>query len=122
MPSLYQGGKTRLERITAAAHARHAATFNPQLHVERVKKQNKPRRRVSMGVVMDAATGEVLEEAPEESVAGKRKSRRMSTILSRTATEHRLRDAERRVWFNISIAWLGMQLMLTFIRIAVRAK
>ena len=76
MTSSYQGGKTRLERITAAAHARHAATFNPQLHVERVKKQNKPRRRVSMGVVMDAATGEVLGDAPEESVAGKRKSRR----------------------------------------------
>ena len=122
MTSSYQGGKTRLERITAAAHARHAATFNPQLHVERVKKQNKPRRRVSMGVVMDAATGEVLGDAPEESVAGKRKSRRMSTILSRTATEHRLRDAERRVWFDISIDWLGMQLMLTFLRIAVRAE
>ncbi|KAK7688124.1 hypothetical protein QCA50_008494 [Cerrena zonata] len=89
-------GKTQLERITAAAHARQAATFNPQLHVEPVKKQPKPRRRVSMGVVVDAATGEVLEGASQESNAGKRKSRRMSTIMNRTATEHRLRDAERK--------------------------
>lgn len=94
---IVQGGRSQLERITAAAHTRHAATFNPQLLAESVKKQTRPRRRVSMGVVVDAVTGEVLDGNSQESVTGKRKSRRMSTILNRTATEHRLRDAERKV-------------------------
>ncbi|PIL30774.1 transcription factor [Ganoderma sinense ZZ0214-1] len=57
-------GRTQLERITALAHARQAATFNPTVVApspDKPKGEKKLKRRVSLGIVVNAETGEVLE-------------------------------------------------------------
>ncbi|KAI0079073.1 hypothetical protein K474DRAFT_725781 [Panus rudis PR-1116 ss-1] len=92
-------GRTQLDRITAAAHARHAATFNPQLHdddfsssTSTPKHKHRVSRRVSMGIVVDAATGEVLEGSVP-GTDGKRYSRRTHTMLNTRDTVSRIKDA-----------------------------
>ncbi|KAI0641089.1 YL1 nuclear protein-domain-containing protein [Trametes meyenii] len=99
-------GRTHLERVTALAHARQAATFNPELiappEIDRTEK--KIRRRVSLGVAVDAETGEVtsleagpLEEAESTSAAlVRRHSTRTHTVANTSATVSRVRDEERK--------------------------
>lgn len=86
-PSLLQGGRTQLEKITAAAHERQKMTFNPQAtETQRSAPPTKPKRRVSMGVVINAETGEVMEGAR------KRQSRRTHTMLNTSATVSRMKE------------------------------
>lgn len=83
-----QVARSQLDKVTAAAHARQKATFNPQLTVNDTAKTvpaSKPKRRVSLGVVVDAATGEVMQ-------SGKRHSRRSHTMLATSMSDARLRD------------------------------
>ncbi|KAI0638886.1 YL1 nuclear protein-domain-containing protein [Trametes polyzona] len=98
--------RTHLERITALAHARQAATFHPELIVppEKDKPEKKIRRRVSLGVAVDAETGEVttLESAAAEDIEsasaalGRRHSTRRYTVANTTATVSRVKDEERK--------------------------
>ncbi|CDO71734.1 hypothetical protein BN946_scf184920.g18, partial [Trametes cinnabarina] len=98
--------RTHLERITALAHARQADTFNPQLSAppEKEKGEKRPRRRVSLGVAVDAETGEVtsldtgaVEEAESASAAlGRRHSMRAHTVANTSATVNRVKDEERK--------------------------
>lgn len=75
--------------MTAAAHARHKDNFNPQMSATPGLVGEKIKRRVSLGVVVDAETGEVLEKS-------KRYSRRSHTMLNTSATVSRMQDAEEK--------------------------
>ncbi|EIW65179.1 uncharacterized protein TRAVEDRAFT_160013 [Trametes versicolor FP-101664 SS1] len=98
--------RTHLERITALAHARQAATFHPELVAppEKEKTEKKIRRRVSLGVAVDAETGEVtslgqdtVDEVESASVAlGRRHSTRTHTVANTSATVSRVKDEERK--------------------------
>lgn len=102
-----QTNRTHLERITALAHARQAATFHPELVAppEKEKTEKKIRRRVSLGVAVDAETGEVtslgldtMDEVESTSVAlGRRHSTRTHTVANTSATVSRVKDEERKV-------------------------
>ncbi len=88
-----QAGRTQLEKITAAAHARNKVTFNPQAaEMQERSAPPKPKRRVSMGVVINAETGEVMESAR------KRQSRRTHTMMNTSATDNRMKEeVEKKV-------------------------
>ncbi|KAF5361713.1 hypothetical protein D9758_007299 [Tetrapyrgos nigripes] len=86
--------KTRLERATAAAHERQKVTFDPAAHVPSAPKPKKPKRRVSLGVAINAETGEVI---PDDSGNGAtRKSKRGSTRLNTTETVKRALQEEEK--------------------------
>ncbi|KAG6371260.1 YL1 nuclear protein-domain-containing protein [Boletus reticuloceps] len=86
--------RARVEKATAAAHARQRVTFNPGATTSRPRTQ-KPKRRVSLGVVVNAETGEVIEGGAG-TVGVKRKSQRRHTILNTSATVNRIKDAEEK--------------------------
>ncbi|KAH9939033.1 YL1 nuclear protein-domain-containing protein [Epithele typhae] len=99
--------RTQLERVTALAHARQAATFNPAASAppppEKPKGEKKLNRRVSLGFAVNAETGEVLEaggEADEASTPvsaiGRRHSLRAQTLANTSATFSRARDEVRK--------------------------
>lgn len=92
---LVQVARTQLEKITAAAHARQKATFNPDLSTNDEPKAvapSKMKRKVSMGVVVDAETGAVVE-------SGKRQSQRSLTRLNTSMTDLRAKDEmEKKVY------------------------
>ncbi|KAI0324453.1 hypothetical protein GY45DRAFT_1262825 [Cubamyces sp. BRFM 1775] len=96
--------RTHLERITALAHARQAATFNPELIAPEEKKAEKRiRRRVSIGVAVNAETGEVTPLEPEadaensaSAALGRRHSTRTHTVANTSATEIRAKDEVER--------------------------
>ena len=79
--------RSQLEKVKAAAHARQRATFNPQIRTDVTKPSAppKPKRRVSLGVVVDAETGLVMP-------SGKRHSQRSYTVLSTSTSDARFRD------------------------------
>ncbi|KAI0307401.1 YL1 nuclear protein-domain-containing protein [Multifurca ochricompacta] len=84
--------QSRIERATAAAHARQRVTFNPEIYDDTAEETSsfmaKKRRRVSLGLAIDAETGEVINNA-------QRQSRRSHTILNTSATAQRMKkDAE----------------------------
>ncbi|KAI0683332.1 YL1 nuclear protein-domain-containing protein [Cytidiella melzeri] len=83
--------RSHLDRITAAAHARQKATFNPEANATPMVKTpaSKMNRRVSLGAVVDAETGAVLE-------SGKRKSLRRHTMLNSSMTEIRAKDEKEK--------------------------
>ncbi|KAI0761163.1 hypothetical protein BD413DRAFT_248733 [Trametes elegans] len=103
---LLQTTRTHLDRITALAHARQAATFNPEFIApsEKEKTEKKIRRRVSMGVAVDAETGEVTTLEPDVTIdpesastaLRRRHSMRTHTVANTTATVSRVRDEERK--------------------------
>lgn len=55
----------------------------------------RPKRRVSLGVVVNAETGEVIEGGAGR-VGAKRKSQRRHTIMNTSATVNRIKDAEEK--------------------------
>ncbi|KAH7920491.1 hypothetical protein BV22DRAFT_1098016 [Leucogyrophana mollusca] len=83
--------RSRLEKATAAAHARQKATFNPQAQAsspaEASASAAKSKRRVALGGAINAETGEVIEGT-------KRQSRRTHTIMNTSATVNRIKNAE----------------------------
>lgn len=95
-----------MERITAAAHKRHQAAFNPEMYEAEAQRKKaaaatKLKRKVSMGVVVDAETGEVMTAGAEEAGGGeggedesRRRSKRTQTVQNRTAHIQRLRKEE----------------------------
>ncbi|KZT09020.1 uncharacterized protein LAESUDRAFT_647858 [Laetiporus sulphureus 93-53] len=89
--SVQKAARTKLDKVTAAAHARQKATFNPQNEPLASTHMNTPKanRRVSLGPAIDAETGEIVEKA-------KRHSQRSHTMLSTSATVSRMKDAEEK--------------------------
>ncbi|EIW86247.1 hypothetical protein CONPUDRAFT_161045 [Coniophora puteana RWD-64-598 SS2] len=85
-----RSARTRLEKATAAAHARQKVTFQPDTSVSSSKPTaSKPKRRVSLGVTTNAETGETVEGA-------KRSSKRRYTVANTSATATRVRDAKEK--------------------------
>lgn len=86
-----QVAQNRVARAAAAAHARLRVTFNPEIYddvIEETSMVAKKKRRVSLGLAIDAETGEVINNA-------QRQSRRSHTILNTSATALRMKkDAE----------------------------
>jgi vacuolar protein sorting-associated protein 72 len=83
-----------VEKATAAAHARQRVTFHPQAETsEKVhnKEPQKLKRRVSLGVAVNAETGEVIEGGTRQ-----RQSQRSHTIMNTSATVNRMKDAEEK--------------------------
>ncbi|KAI9566103.1 YL1 nuclear protein-domain-containing protein [Boletus coccyginus] len=89
--------RARFEKATAAAHERQRVTFNPQAMLSQPRSQvtQRPKRRVSLGVVVNAETGEVIEGGAGR-VGAKRKSQRRHTIMNTSATVNRIKDAEEK--------------------------
>lgn len=86
-----QTARSKLEKVTAIAHARQKATFNPETQktTNAESSETKLKRRVSLGVVIDAETGEVMERA-------KRQSTRSHTMLNTSATVSRMKDEKEK--------------------------
>jgi hypothetical protein len=87
-----QTARSKVEKAMAIAHVRNKATFNPQAHALSPSKSEVPKRRVSMGTVIDAETGETVESSGKR----KRQSQRKHTVLNTSATVTRMRNAEVR--------------------------
>ena len=95
--------------MTAAAHKRHQAVFNTDLQVADTQRKKahaaeKLKRKVALGAVVDAETGEVIpmdvdSTAKVDNVANSRQSRRRSTrtytVESRAALNERIRKEEQ---------------------------
>ncbi|KAN0121360.1 YL1 nuclear domain containing protein [Russula decolorans] len=87
-----KAGQNRVERTVALAHARQRVTFNPETYDDAAEETSsmvaKKKRRVSLGLAIDAETGEVINNA-------QRQSRRSHTVLNTSATAQRMKkDAE----------------------------
>lgn len=86
--------RQRVTKAVEAAAVRSKATFNLQEQASTStptrKLTAKDRRRVSLGVAVDAATGKVVSSASH------RKSRRKSTVLNSQQVHSRLKDAESK--------------------------
>ncbi|KAH9994504.1 YL1 nuclear protein-domain-containing protein [Russula vinacea] len=87
-----KAAQNRVEKAAAVAHARLRVTFNPETYDEAAEETSsmvaKKKRRVSLGLAIDAETGEVINNA-------QRQSRRSYTVLSTSATAQRMKkDAE----------------------------
>jgi len=87
-----QAAQNRIERAAALAHARQKVTFKPETYDDVLEETSsmvvKKKRRVSIGLAIDAETGEVINNA-------QRQSRRSHTILNTSATARRMKkDAE----------------------------
>jgi hypothetical protein len=88
----------KIAKATALAHDRQKVTFDPQ-HVQPKAQQqhqkasgSKLKRRVSLGLVVNAETGEVLKS--------KRHSMRRHTVMNTSETVIRMKKSEaRRVRF-----------------------
>ncbi|KAF8641545.1 hypothetical protein AX16_009922 [Volvariella volvacea WC 439] len=85
--------RSKLERVTQAAHERHKATFNPQAVVEPPKPKPKPR------VTVDSTLNSELAEAKDavgRLPGSKRKSQRSHTVLNTTATVQRIQESGKK--------------------------
>ncbi|THV01225.1 hypothetical protein K435DRAFT_409380 [Dendrothele bispora CBS 962.96] len=98
-----KAAKTRLERATAAAHERQKVTFDPTAYAASPSaskpKKGKPKRRVSLGLTINAETGEVMAVQNEDGETGTgptRKSKRGSTRLNTTETVKRMLESEEK--------------------------
>lgn len=83
----FQVAQSKLDKVTAAANARQKATFNPEEGEDSTPTPvvQKVKRRVSIGVVVDAETGAIVE-------SGKRHSQRRHTVLNTSISDLRLKD------------------------------
>lgn len=91
-------------------------TFNPTAAPAEPKKpKEKPKRRVSLGVAVDAETGEVMDVDGSEYVApvatggrSGRKSTRKHTMQNTEATVERLRESVKMRVGIVSGAWSAL--------------
>ncbi|RXW18998.1 hypothetical protein EST38_g6858 [Candolleomyces aberdarensis] len=90
-----RAARSRLEKATAAAHARNKATFNPQAQSAPPKASSKPKERLRIEDISDdlpvASTSATVGDS---SLKRKRKSLRTQTVLNTTATVKRLKEIE----------------------------
>ncbi|KAF8633184.1 hypothetical protein AX15_001482 [Amanita polypyramis BW_CC] len=95
--------KSKFEKLTAAADARLRVTFDPEAATKAIQKP-KPRRRISLGLAVNAETGEVdgaptaggLDSSTIQGQTKIRQSRRKQTIQNTVETVKRLKSSEER--------------------------
>ncbi|KAF8060864.1 YL1 nuclear protein-domain-containing protein [Lyophyllum atratum] len=90
-----KSARSRVEKATAAAHEKHKVTFNPQAEASASTSKLKVQRRVSLGVAVNAETGEILP-ADKSSPKKKRHSQRKHTVLNTSATVTRMKRSEEK--------------------------
>ncbi|KAH7884103.1 YL1 nuclear protein-domain-containing protein [Phlebopus sp. FC_14] len=88
--------RARVEKATALAHARQRVTFDPEALTKSKPSAQKPKRRVSLGAVVNAETGEVIEGTTGGATSAKRQSQRRHTVMNTSATANRMKDAEEK--------------------------
>ncbi|KAF8736086.1 hypothetical protein AX14_000885 [Amanita brunnescens Koide BX004] len=100
--------KSKLEKVTAAADARLRVTFNPAAAIsDRAYQKSKPKRRVSLGLTINAETGEVIATDGTTAVEGEegnvtssqmkiRHSQRRHTMQNTVETVKRLKSSEMK--------------------------
>ncbi|TFK71726.1 hypothetical protein BDN72DRAFT_869835 [Pluteus cervinus] len=83
-----KSARSRLEKATKSAHVKQQVTFNPTAVAgpSAPKSSTKPKRRVSLGFIVDTATGEVTGVDHGDGGRNKRKSQRKHTMLNTSAT------------------------------------
>ncbi|PPQ78808.1 hypothetical protein CVT25_010677 [Psilocybe cyanescens] len=95
-----KAARTRLEKITAAAHAKNKATFNPDIQLTTVSKPKlrvKLKQRVVVGAAIDAESGDVVAQSRKDDADGnKRTSQRKHTIQNTSATVTRLKQVQAK--------------------------
>lgn len=109
--------RSQLDKVTAAAHARQKATFNPQNAATEIPKTSLPpksKRRVSLGTVVDAETGELM-------ISGKRHSQRSHTVLN-TSTSDALFKVELKKKVRCCIACPGYDFHISNFSLSHRRK
>jgi hypothetical protein len=80
-----QSARSRVERATAAAHARQKVTFNPQAaSSSKTSLDAKPKAR------------RALDSLTESGGKSKRQSKRKHTVLNTSATVTRMKNAETK--------------------------
>ncbi|KXN86146.1 hypothetical protein AN958_10448 [Leucoagaricus sp. SymC.cos] len=89
--SARKAARARLEKRTAAAHAKHKATFNPQAIAPPVVKPKLTPKAVTM---LDSS--EPGSKAASRRAGQKRKSQRRHTVLNTSATDTRMRETEEK--------------------------
>ncbi|KDR68696.1 hypothetical protein GALMADRAFT_256482 [Galerina marginata CBS 339.88] len=94
-----KAARTRLEKVTAAAHAKHKSTFNSDIQLSspapKVKKV-RVNQLVSLGVVMDAESGKVVDIGRKDIAGKKRMSQRKHTVQNTSATVTRLKQSQAK--------------------------
>jgi len=92
-----KAARSKLDKVTAAAHAKHKATFNPQAQAATATPKPKElRRRVSLGLAVNAETGEVVVPGKGSPLKKNRHSQRKHTILSTSAHVKRMKRSEEK--------------------------
>ena len=79
--------RSRLEKATAAAHAKHRVTFNSDIQVSAAPK---PKVRLANRVQLESG------ESQKRGLSKTRTSKRMHTVLNTTATVTRLKQSEQK--------------------------
>ncbi len=94
----FKSARSRLEKATKSAHVKQQVTFNPTAVAgpSTPKPSTKPKRRVSLGFIVDTATGEVTGVDHGDGGHNKRKSQRKHTMLNTSATVKRLKKSEEK--------------------------
>jgi len=83
--------------VTAAAHAKHKSSFNADIRLSDPKPKAKAKaRRVQLGAIVDAETGEVVESISHGVASKKRMSKRKHTVLNTSATVIRQKESEHK--------------------------
>ncbi|KAF8169952.1 YL1 nuclear protein-domain-containing protein [Pholiota molesta] len=93
-----KAARTRLEKVTAAAHAKHKSSFNPDVQLSTTTK-TKPKPKtlsVSADVSMSLWTDAGGESTNQSIYERKRTSNRKHTVLNTSATVTRLKQSEAR--------------------------
>lgn len=97
IPLVNQAARSQLEKRTAAAHAKHKATFNPQVVAPSV---DKPKPKLKLTISSDVP--ESGTKAGSSRAGQKRKSQRRHTVLNTSATDSRMRETEeKKVRLNV---------------------
>jgi hypothetical protein len=90
-----QAARSRLDKATAAAHARNKATFNPQAQPAAPKAPPKPKLHPHFEDLSDdSPVASTSAAGGDSSLKRKRKSLRTQTVLNTTATVKRLKEIE----------------------------
>ncbi|KAF9482403.1 hypothetical protein BDN70DRAFT_875153 [Pholiota conissans] len=86
--------RTRLERITAAAHSKHKASFNPSIQLPAVPK-SKTKHKVASEASIALRSSEHAEST-HTTVDRQRTSKRKHTVLNTSATVTRLKQSQAK--------------------------
>ncbi|KAH9487240.1 hypothetical protein JR316_0001309 [Psilocybe cubensis] len=92
-----RSARTRLEKITAAAHAKNRTSFNPDIQLSADPKPKLKIKRVVVGKAVDAESGDIVAQSKKDDADGnKRTSQRKHTMQNTTATVTRLKQVQAR--------------------------